>query len=184
MSELISDRYRKQQERLHQNQEYGVASVGYAGIVAALIARFGITELLDYGSGKGRLMQALQDRLKSNLTVRCYDPAIPDFSAPPERMQMVACIDVLEHVELSHLDAVLDDLARCTGQVGFFTVHTGPAAKVLDDGRNAHLIQMPPEWWLPKLMQRFDVHLFERLEQGFYVVVGCKASGRPTLNAA
>jgi hypothetical protein len=84
---------------------------------------------------------------------------------------MVACIDVLEHIEPACLEEVLDDLMRLTKAVGFFSVHTGPAIKTLSDGRNAHLIQQPPEWWLPKFIERFEVQTFQRVESGFYVIV-------------
>jgi hypothetical protein len=51
----------------------------------------------------------------------------------------------------------------------------GPALKTLPDGRNAHLIQEPVEWWLPKIMQRFDLQTFQMSsERGFYVIVYAK----------
>jgi hypothetical protein len=33
----------------------------------------------------------------------------------------------------------------------------GPAEKVLADGRNAHLIQKPSSWWLPRITRYFEV---------------------------
>ena len=88
----------------------------------------------------------------------------------------MVCIDVLEHIEPAYLDNVLDDLQRCTDVIGVFTVACGPAMKILPDGRNAHLIQEPPEWWLPKPMQRFTLQSFQREHygrdnDGFVVVV-------------
>ena len=64
-----------------------------------------------------------------------------------------------------------NDLQRVTADVGVFTVHTGPAVKVLPDGRNAHLIQQPPAWWLPKFLERFELANFNRVAMGFVVVV-------------
>jgi tetratricopeptide (TPR) repeat protein len=177
--EVISERYRSQLEKLHADPAFGVASVGYAPLVASLINGFGVTELLDYGSGKGRLMQALRGKVRNTVTIRCYDPAIPEFSAPPQPMQMVACIDVLEHVEPERLEAVLEELQRCTRRLGFFSVHTGPAQKRLEDGRNAHLIQKPADWWLLKFVQRFDVQLFRKLDNGLYVVVFPRRRAQP-----
>lgn len=106
-----------------------------------------------------------------------YEPSRPDWAASPSPSPMVACIDVLEHVEPECLDAVLDDLARCVQQIGFFTVHTGAAVKVLPDGRNAHLIQEPPAWWLPKLLERFELHSFTAMQHGFWVIVMPKGEG-------
>lgn len=172
---MISEAYRKEQERLHINPDYGVASVQFAPLVSQIINKLGVSELLDYGAGKGRLMQSL--KVGHKLKVQCYDPGVPDWADAPIPMQMCTCIDVLEHIEPEHLDAVLDDLRRVTLAVGFFTVHTGPAAKFLSDGRNAHLIQEPMEWWLPKFMSRFELQTVQRLPSGFYVIV----YGKPQL---
>ena len=166
---MISAAYRKEQETLHENPNYGVASVGYAPIVSNLINKIGVTEVLDYGAGKGRLAKSINPDHK--VTVRHYDPGVKDWSNAPDSAQFVACIDVLEHIEPEYLDAVLDDLARVTEFYGFFTVHTGPAVKMLSDGRNAHLIQEPPAWWLPKILERFELLQFNTVEHGFYVLV-------------
>jgi hypothetical protein len=172
---LISDDYRRMQEELHRNPQYGVASVKYAPLVAEVMNALGARELLDYGAGKGRLGTTLQGMFKEPLKLRHYDPAMPQWSAAPEPCNLVACIDVLEHIEPHLLDNVLDDLKRVTAHIGVFTVHTGPAAKVLADGRNAHLIQQPPQWWLPKFMERFDLHTFKKMPAGFWIVVERKS---------
>ena len=166
---MISAAYRKEQERLHENPNYGVASIHYAPHVTQVINRTGVTEILDYGAGKGRLAEAIKPN--HQVEIHRYDPAIPEWSKSPDSAQMVCCIDVLEHIEPDHLDSVLDDLKRVTEFYGFFTVHTGPAVKTLSDGRNAHLIQEPASWWLPKIMQRFELMQFAKQEHGFYVLV-------------
>jgi hypothetical protein len=171
LSGLISDEYRRMQQKLHENPAYGVASVGYAPLVAQVIDKLGVSELLDYGAGKGRLGESLRELLRRPLQVHHYDPAIPQWSAAPTPCQFVACIDVLEHIEPDLIGNVLDDLQRVTVGAGVFTVHTGAAVKVLPDGRNAHLIQRPPEWWLPEFLRRFDLITFNRMPQGFWVGV-------------
>lgn len=170
---LISEEYRKEQERLHENPNYGVASVEFAPLVAQIINRFGISEMLDYGAGKCRLAQTLGDNnmLSRQVTIYGYDPGRPHLADTPDPCEMVCCIDVLEHIEPDLIDNVLDDLARVTESVGFFTIHTGPAVKTLSDGRNAHLIQEPMLWWLTKLDSRFNVQCMQRTSNGFYVVV-------------
>lgn len=168
---LISEDYRKMQQELHKNPGYGVASVHYAPLVAQVLEAVGAQELLDYGAGKGRLGVTLKEQIKRPLAIHHYDPAIPEWSAPPQPCGFVACIDVLEHIEPALLDNVLDDLKRVTLGVGVFTVHTGPAVKFLADGRNAHLIQQPPAWWLPKFLDRFELANFNRMPMGFWVAV-------------
>ena len=170
-AELISEDYRIMQQQLHKNPGYGVASVHYAPLVAQVIEAVGARELLDYGAGKGRLGETLKQQMKRPLALHHSDPAIPEWSAPPKPCGFVACIDVLEHIEPALLDNVLDDLRRVTAGIGVFTVHTGPAVKFLTDGRNAHLIQQPPAWWLPKFMDRFELASFDRMPMGFWVIV-------------
>lgn len=176
-SPLITEAYREMQRKLHENPQYGVASLAYAPIVAEVIGRLrtgellDAVELLDYGAGKGHLGEALKQHIQTPLEVHHYDPAVMVWSKPPEPCSLVACIDVLEHIEPDLLDNVLDDLKRVTLQYGVFTVHTQPAMKVLPDGRNAHLIQQPPQWWLPKLTERFELVVFNRLPDGFWVLV-------------
>lgn len=168
---LISEDYRRLQEELHANPNYGMASVKYAPLVAQVINAEGFTELLDYGAGKGRLGQALKQHVSTPLTIHHYDPAIPEWSSPPAPCSFVACIDVLEHIEPDYIGNVLDDLKRVVAFYGIFTVATGPAKKILNDGRNAHLIQKPVSWWLPLFMERFELVAYNRMPEGFWVVV-------------
>ena len=84
---------------------------------------------------------------------------------------MVCCIDVLEHIEPDLLDNVLDHLCSLTEIVAFLTIHTGPAAKFLPDGRNAHINQQPMSYWLPKIWSRWDVQTVQVTgEHAFYVI--------------
>ena len=175
--DLITAAYREMQQTLHESPAYGVASESFAPLVSRLVNRGGFTQLLDYGAGKGRLAPAL--RIDHPVRVRHYDPAVPQWSASPEPAQFVTCIDVLEHIEPELLANVLDDLRRVTVETGLFTIHTGAAVKVLPDGRNAHLIQQPPDWWLPRLMARFDLLAFQRTREGFWVVVNRKGAASP-----
>lgn len=96
---VITDEYRRMQQAMHEDPNFGVASVGYAPYVAQVLARANATEFLDYGAGKGRLGEALKTILKRPLKVHHYDPAVPQWAAPPAPCKFVACIDVLEHIE-------------------------------------------------------------------------------------
>ena len=172
-SPLISDSYRSQQERLHANGNYGLMGTQYAPLIAQILHRTGAQHLLDYGCGQCSLAKAL--KVPHKITYQAYDPCVPRFSAPPVPAELVCCIDVLEHIEPDKLDAVLDDLARLTEAVAFLSVDTGPAVKFLDDGRNAHLIQEPMSWWLPKIWQRWDLQTVQQSsEHSFYVIALAK----------
>ena len=168
---LISEGYRQEQRMLHQKEDYGVASTLYGKRVADLVKLTGATEVLDYGAGKGRLADAVAPHLEWEITLDRYDPAVEEFAEQSDPAELVVCIDVLEHIEPDHLDGVLDDLKRVTKAVGFFTIATGPALKVLSDGRNAHLIQQDIDWWLPRLWTRFRIKAFEDQGNHFWVIV-------------
>ena len=102
---LITEEYRKMQQTLHENPNYGVASVQYAPLVAQVIKAVGAQEMLDYGAGKGRLGLTLKQQMKRTPAIRHYDPAIPEWAAPAQPCGLVACIDVLEHIEPGSTDS-------------------------------------------------------------------------------
>lgn len=166
---LISEGYRKEQQRLHETTNYGTASISYAPLVSGIVNQLKVTEILDYGSGRGNLAKHLKP--DHEIEVKHYDPGRPEWSDTPDSAQFVTCIDVLEHIEPELLDNVLDDLQRCTDFFGFFTVHCGPAVKTLSDGRNAHLTQEPAIWWLPKFLKRWELITYQIQPNGFYVLV-------------
>lgn len=174
-SRFISEEYRQEQRRLHETTDYGTASAMYAPMVAGIIERMGVTHLLDYGCGANCTL-AKSLKVPHKVKYQAYDPAVARFSSDPVPAELVCCIDVLEHIEPDRISAVLDHLAALTEAVGFFTVSTGPALKTLSDGRNAHLIQQPPEWWLPQIMDRFELQTFMRVaDDAFLAVVYSKS---------
>jgi Methyltransferase domain len=167
---LITDRYRAEQAALHAKGNYGTAALQYGATVAALLQSTGATSLLDYGCGSKRsLLQSLN--LPVDVVYEGYDPAIPEYASPPCPAELVVCIDVLEHIEPDLLDNVLDNLAALCDPYGLFTIHSGPAVKILSDGRNAHLTQQGPDWWMPRLRQRFEVIESHAIANGFAVLV-------------
>jgi hypothetical protein len=146
---LISETYRKQNRRLHaENPHYGISGAKWRDKVREL-AHWGRRAVLDYGAGKATLSASLGPAYR----VTNYDPCVPGLEQRPGAHSVVVCGDVLEHVEPDCLAAVLDDLRGLTHDVAFVVVHLGPARKFLPDGRNAHLIQQPAEWWEARVMR-------------------------------
>lgn len=173
MNKTITDDYRKMQQELHQNPEYGTASFGFAPLVADLIMQSGAKSVSDYGAGKKNLQVGL-NAAGLNPDYKPYDPAFPEYGAP-QPADLVCCIDVLEHIEPELLENVFKDLASVTQKVGFYSIHMTPAKKILPDGRNAHLIQKPTSWWLPRLCVYFDIVQLQQHNigggMGFWVIV-------------
>tara|TARA_R110000751_G_scaffold111080_4_gene208982 strand:- start:2052 stop:2606 length:555 start_codon:yes stop_codon:yes gene_type:complete len=143
---LISDDYRKQLEQMHANKaQFGKNSSRWADPVWRLTAALETSDVLDYGCGKGEL------NLHLPFSVKCYDPGIAKHSANPEPADIVVCTDVLEHIEPDNLDQVLTHLRSKTKRRLLLNVNVKEAVKHLPDGRNAHLIVEPPDWWIAKL---------------------------------
>jgi hypothetical protein len=171
----ISEDYLKLQQQLHEVPSYGIASLTYAPLVKQVLDQSGIRSISDYGAGKCNLRKGLHDLGKSDFEYYPYDPAFPDYG-PPRPALLSCCIDVLEHIEESYLDHVLLDLEEITQSLGFFTVTSTPALKTLPDGRNAHLIQKPARWWLPRLCDHFDIRHLQYMPgvESFWVLVARK----------
>lgn len=170
--QLISEEYRRLNAQKHeQSKAYGNNGGFYADHIRNLAREVGATSILDYGCGKRDLERKL------GFAIANYDPAFPDLAAPPEPADIVACLDVLEHIEPDCIDAVLDHLASLIKMRGMFTIATAPAHKHLPDGRNAHLIIQPYDWWLPKFMQRWTLlqYMMGDKMHSFYVLVAPKA---------
>ncbi len=181
---VITDAYLKEQQELHKNPKYGIASTIYAPVVTEVIKQLKISTLTDYGAGKQRLYQALVDNGIHLEKYNPYDPAFPEYGNP-KPAQLVCCIDVLEHVELDCLDDVLSEIHRNMQGYCFLTVHIGPAAKHLSDGRNAHITQAPSSWWLKKLTDYFEVLQLQTttaLGRGFWII-GSKKKGELKINS-
>lgn len=161
-TDLISPAYQAEQRRMHEALDsYGVECLRYGKSIANLVVRNNIATMLDYGSGKGRIIEAVGPHLNGHrLEINLYDPGIPELSVAPDPAEMVTCIDVLEHVEPDCTDAVVKDIHRCTQRLAFITIGLTPAAKTLSDGRNAHINLRPSNEWLLMLMDHFWIHSF------------------------
>jgi hypothetical protein len=177
MNPLVSEDYRKLNVALHATSaSYGTSGARWASLVKCVAISVKCNAILDYGCGKQTLKASLPE-----FNVVGYDPAIPELASKPHSHDFVVCTDVLEHIEPELLNNVLNNLVQVVGVVGLFVVSTRPAQKVLADGRNAHLIQKPPAFWLKRLGAKFNVLCFqfsERHAELFFLVTP-KARTRP-----
>lgn len=164
--QLISDSYKQLNEELHNtNKKYGTSGVKYVGDIVTILQTLRTQDVLDYGCGKSTLAMNLP------FTIKQYDPAIKKYSALPEPADVVVCTDVLEHIEPELIDNVLKHLASLTKRLGYLSASTKEAKKILSDGRNAHLIVQPSEWWREKISEYFHIkHTIENPPHVVFVV--------------
>lgn len=146
--ELISDAYLREQQRLHaEPKAYGHRGAKWSQVVEELLRRHNCRSMLDYGCGQGSLVSGLR-LTASGVDFREYDPAIAGKDAPPsEPADLVVCTDVLEHVESEKIVRVMRHLAELTGDILFSVIAMVPTEKKLSDGRQAHILLRPVEWW-------------------------------------
>lgn len=161
----ITPGYLELNRQLHAGGSYGLGGQRWAETVQNVCRTAGSRDVLDYGCGQRTLEKSL------GFPIRNYDPCIAGLDAPPAPADVVVCTDVLEHIEPECLDEVLDDLQRVVRKVAFLVIANRPAKKTLPDGRNAHLIQEGPEWWLPKLRSRFRVMYVREMAGEVAIVV-------------
>lgn len=163
---MISDDYREQNRKLHEsNPGYGTSSSKWVNFIDDLAAQTKAKTILDYGCGKALLSKGISRPVVN------YDPCIEEHSTTPRAADLVVCTDVLEHIEPEHLEAVLDELRSLSNKATFVTVATRPAMKTFEDGRNAHLIVESHRWWLPKLLERWELDHFNASEGEFMCVM-------------
>lgn len=144
---LITPEYKALQKRLHETApHYGISGQRYTEIIRDL-SEWGRLAILDFGAGKCTLAQSLGPAYR----VTNYDPCIDGLDTPPEPHDIVACTDVMEHIEPQFIDDTLKELRRLTLKRAFFVISITEAQKTLADGRNAHISIYPREWWTDKM---------------------------------
>ena len=163
MDQVISTQQRQLNAALHQhNSAFGNRhdAAGLASRLPAALQRMhelGLCHsVLDYGTGKGKLVERLRAECPAAIAVQGYDPAVPAYAERPSQpADILTCLDVLEHIELASLDAVLREIHSLTRQFCYLVIDLQPAVKTLADGRNAHILLAPPEWWTSRIAQLF-----------------------------
>jgi 2-polyprenyl-3-methyl-5-hydroxy-6-metoxy-1,4-benzoquinol methylase len=163
----ITEAYKEMNAEMHRtNKFYGVNGSKWAGLVNDVYSNYGCTSVLDYGCGKGTLGLSLPA-----LMIDGYDPAIPGKDADPDPADLVVCGDVMEHVEEECVDEVLDHIQSLARKVVIFVISTRKAIKTLPDGRNAHITIKNGNWWLERLMSRWEVQIFQVKGKGDELVM-------------
>ena len=164
MADVISEQQKVLNKTLHSAREdFGNRDDG-AGLGARLpialsrLQEFGLCDsVLDYGCGKGKLVQRLRQELPNTIKMYGYDPAIEEFDKKPdEAVDIVTCLDVLEHIELQSIDAVFNDIKSLTNNFCYLIIDLQLAVKFLADGRNAHILLAPSDWWVQRIAQHFQ----------------------------
>lgn len=155
---MISNAYRQTLIETHaKSPRWGTSARKHRRNVESLINAIGAKTVLDYGCGKGELFKTITPKDMHEISMFEYDPGIVGKDVKPAgKFELVCCLDVMEHIEIDYLPKVMDHLCEVIGKVGFFVISTRHASGMLSDGRNAHLIVKPAEWWFHVFSSHFD----------------------------
>ena len=142
---LLSDDYRRQLIELHRreaNWGHGHQAEHLPKILEHIPRK---ARVLDYGCGKGNLVQAMKE---NGYFAHGYDPGVAEWSKVPLKgtYDWVVSFDVMEHIEPELVPEVVAHLVS-TADHGIVEIALLPAAAILPDGRNAHLSLFPADVW-------------------------------------
>ncbi len=147
---MISESYKHVLRKEHDHDpSWGSRGYVWAYVAAGIALLEDCHEVLDYGCGKGSLAATM--RRTGAFHVREYDPGIRGKDGYQLPADLVVCTDVLEHVEPECIDRTLREIRKLTKKLLFAVISTRPAGHILHDGRNAHFIVQPNDWWLKML---------------------------------
>jgi 2-polyprenyl-3-methyl-5-hydroxy-6-metoxy-1,4-benzoquinol methylase len=154
--QLITPEYQGTLQAMHtQRPDWGASAFKFIDPICAVIEKHRPQSVLDYGCGKGVLGTVLHDRYPL-MPVMMYDPGIPEYAEAPQlAVDMVCCVDVLEHIEPELIENVLNHIGKLTKKVAYFIVHTADCGHKLPDGRPAHILQQPMSWWQDRIESAF-----------------------------
>lgn len=145
----------EQYRLLHQGALYGNTSVKNLRFLRPLVRQLAPRSILDYGCGRSTLVEILAGDLGARF-VR-YDPAIPDYSAPPSgAFDLLINVDVLEHIPEPMIDGILAEM-RSHAENAIIIIDTKAASQILPNGENAHCTLRPHAWWRAKLLEHWPM---------------------------
>ena len=114
-----------------------------------LAPQFSTTELQGPACGTSSI------RTSENMSVDGYDPAVKKWSSNLTPCDILLCLDVLEHVEVNTINSVIEDISSMTRHFCYIVIDLQPAVKKLSNGRNAHILLAPVDWWVSRFSQTF-----------------------------
>ena len=122
-------------------------------LVLPYFEQYKVQTVLDYGCGgsdwekKGfdGLTNKSAKEFFSLKTVAKYEPARNIDERQPS--DCVICMDVLEHIFLTDIPAVLRDIFSLSKRLIIINVACYKAGTLLPNGENAHVSVRPAEWW-------------------------------------
>lgn len=144
----------EQYKILHKQKGYGKSSEKLYNDILPLVKEINPSSILDYGCGQSDLVGMF-----GCMGIK-YDPAIEEYSKYiPYKVDLVICIDVLEHIPDEDLEETLLKIKVHSEKV-IFDIGTQLAKHTLPNGDNAHCTVKSIDWWINKLKETFPIITF------------------------
>ena len=144
-----------QYQRWHETADLfaGKSSLKHVEYISQFIRDKNCESILDFGCGKGD--QYFKDKIHEQhfrgVLPTLYDPAVEEFCTLPERtFDAVISTDVLEHID--EIDDALRTIHDKADKFVYHGVANFPTGRLLDDGRDSHVIQEDIDWWVQKVL--------------------------------
>lgn len=143
----------------NSDNRYGANGSKYLSSVMCFIDNFEDHEInfvLDYGCGKSSLTKELS-KYYPHINFYGYDPAVEGISSLPHGIShydLIICTNVLEHVPVTEMDSVLNEISSLSQNVIFVLNHC-KAYRSLPNGENAHCTIKPVHWYVSKFDKYF-----------------------------
>jgi len=158
MRKTISEEYQALNVEHHNSRVWGVAGGKWVNLISEILKQNDARTVLDYGAGRGVLSEGLRGK---GYLVTEYDPGVIGKALKPVDgivFDYIVSTDVFEHIEREFVENALDEIRDYMKVGGVFVICLGIAKKHwLKDGRNAHVLVRPREWWRKQLLKRFPV---------------------------
>ncbi len=152
-NDLISDEYQRLNAAVYNTSKRSMGGAKHASKVDEVASKWGVETILDYGCGQGQFKQELENLRKDEYKIFEYDPGITGKEKLPESpVDLVMCADVLEHIEPDKIDNVIQHIYELSKMGCYLVISLCSTKVILPDGRNAHLLIKPVEWWIQKLL--------------------------------
>lgn len=151
-------KYKADYQYLHKTlPDFGQGTRNTApALICAFLDEWGVQRVLDYGCGKGKMVESLKNQ---GYACEGYDPCHPDFDRRPTgTFQAVLCIDVMEHIPDEEIAPLLKDIVSFKPDYIYFNIANRLAARILPSGDNAHCTVEPPEWWYAKILTALETY--------------------------
>jgi hypothetical protein len=124
---------------------------GFRDMVLPHFKAYSVDTVLDYGCGDTSwddlaFASGISAKLFFGISaVARYEPSLNIDER--QECDAVTCFDVLEHIYLADVSAVVWELFSLARKLVVVNVACYPAAAKLPNGENAHITVRPPMWW-------------------------------------